>query len=104
MPNDNTSTTAAAETSKPTPRKRSKKPELDPIFISQEQGWTAAGLGKTCFYELKKLGWFKTYSNPDSTVPGSTRVALLKEEFFVDCTRYWNGQTPRHTQQAVGDA
>ena len=78
-----------------------KKGELPPIFISQEQGWSIANLGKTSFYELKKLGWFKTYSHPDSTMPGSTRVVLNYREFVEDAELYWNGGKPRHQSAAV---
>ena len=79
-----------------------KKVELEPIFISQKQGWSMANIGKTSFYELKKLGWFKTYSHSDSTVPGSTRVVLNYAEFVEDATSYWNDGQPRHA--AVGGA
>ena len=80
--------------------KQPKKAELEPIFISQEEAWTMAGLGKTVYYELKKLGWFKVYSNADSSIPGSARVAVNRVEFIEDATRYWNSKTPRH--QAEG--
>ncbi len=96
----NTSITNASETQQPR-KHQHHQTDLEPLFISQKQGWTMAGLGKTCFYELKRLGYFRTYSHSDSSVPGSTRVVLNRAEFVEDATNYWNNGSPRHA--AVGD-